>query len=476
MDLLRAVLQPSFNDDIMAVFRKYQKVRGLTGRVLLTDVNRFEQVWTDANRCEQVWTDANRCEQMRTDVSRCEQMRTGVNRCEQVWTDANRCEQMWTGASRCEQVYRCFWCSHVVVCVAVLWESSREREGERWRWRSDRSADQRGLQECSGTCEITSCCLTSDPAGHVTTCTHLCICDVLPHKISWWFTSCFTTRWTFVNRKPTIGWSQLSLWHHTRCDMSWGSTAFWPHGLWPLTSVCLSVWLPWFSLMSSIGQTAVSRRRGEEGGVRGRHQGKNWPMTISRPCCNLVQFWPASLCLVRGPDLLMKTTVREEAPSSRRYCHLHPLRCLLAMFRWRSQLKAVVSSRESDRSQTGVTDRCDRRVTERCDRWLTGVTALTVSLTVIIVCLQRRTRPGAAAVSSDRPHTFSTQWVFWQVKSDIISIQVDYNTWQTCHCSCPQSEAQVWSHQERRTKGESVKGAVLTIWPSLRSDRWCSPN
>ncbi len=44
MDLLRAVLQPSFNDDIMAVFRKYQKVRGLTGRVLLTDVNRFEQV------------------------------------------------------------------------------------------------------------------------------------------------------------------------------------------------------------------------------------------------------------------------------------------------------------------------------------------------------------------------------------------------------------------------------------------------
>lgn len=28
MDLLRAVLQPSFNDDIMAVFRKYQKVRG----------------------------------------------------------------------------------------------------------------------------------------------------------------------------------------------------------------------------------------------------------------------------------------------------------------------------------------------------------------------------------------------------------------------------------------------------------------
>lgn len=30
MDLLRAVLQPSFNDDIMAVFRKYQKVRGHT--------------------------------------------------------------------------------------------------------------------------------------------------------------------------------------------------------------------------------------------------------------------------------------------------------------------------------------------------------------------------------------------------------------------------------------------------------------
>lgn len=28
MDLLRAVLQPSFNDDIMAVFRKYQKVSG----------------------------------------------------------------------------------------------------------------------------------------------------------------------------------------------------------------------------------------------------------------------------------------------------------------------------------------------------------------------------------------------------------------------------------------------------------------
>lgn len=26
MDLLRAVLQPSFNDDIMAVFRKYNKV------------------------------------------------------------------------------------------------------------------------------------------------------------------------------------------------------------------------------------------------------------------------------------------------------------------------------------------------------------------------------------------------------------------------------------------------------------------
>lgn len=30
MDLLRAVLQPSFNDDIMAVFQKYQKVRGHT--------------------------------------------------------------------------------------------------------------------------------------------------------------------------------------------------------------------------------------------------------------------------------------------------------------------------------------------------------------------------------------------------------------------------------------------------------------
>lgn len=28
MDLLRAVLQPSFNEDIMAVFKKYQKVRG----------------------------------------------------------------------------------------------------------------------------------------------------------------------------------------------------------------------------------------------------------------------------------------------------------------------------------------------------------------------------------------------------------------------------------------------------------------
>ena len=28
MDLLRAVLQPSFNDDIMAVFKKYHKVRG----------------------------------------------------------------------------------------------------------------------------------------------------------------------------------------------------------------------------------------------------------------------------------------------------------------------------------------------------------------------------------------------------------------------------------------------------------------
>uniref|UniRef100_A0A8C5ELE5 Deoxynucleotidyltransferase terminal-interacting protein 1 n=1 Tax=Gouania willdenowi TaxID=441366 RepID=A0A8C5ELE5_GOUWI len=27
MDLLRAVLQPSFNDDIMAVFKKYHKVR-----------------------------------------------------------------------------------------------------------------------------------------------------------------------------------------------------------------------------------------------------------------------------------------------------------------------------------------------------------------------------------------------------------------------------------------------------------------
>ncbi len=31
MDLLRAVLQPSFNDDIMAVFRKYQKVRDHSG-------------------------------------------------------------------------------------------------------------------------------------------------------------------------------------------------------------------------------------------------------------------------------------------------------------------------------------------------------------------------------------------------------------------------------------------------------------
>lgn len=30
MDLLRAVLQPSFNDDIMAVFKKYHKVRGHT--------------------------------------------------------------------------------------------------------------------------------------------------------------------------------------------------------------------------------------------------------------------------------------------------------------------------------------------------------------------------------------------------------------------------------------------------------------
>lgn len=31
MDLLRAVLQPSFNDDVMAVFKKYQKVRGHGG-------------------------------------------------------------------------------------------------------------------------------------------------------------------------------------------------------------------------------------------------------------------------------------------------------------------------------------------------------------------------------------------------------------------------------------------------------------
>lgn len=31
MDLLRAVLQPSFNDDIMAVFRKYHQVSGAKG-------------------------------------------------------------------------------------------------------------------------------------------------------------------------------------------------------------------------------------------------------------------------------------------------------------------------------------------------------------------------------------------------------------------------------------------------------------
>jgi len=49
MDLLRAVLQPSFNDDILAVFRKYQKVRDNSGG------------WAGVDGCEQVWTGVRRC-------------------------------------------------------------------------------------------------------------------------------------------------------------------------------------------------------------------------------------------------------------------------------------------------------------------------------------------------------------------------------------------------------------------------------
>uniref|UniRef100_A0A8C6NP83 Deoxynucleotidyltransferase terminal-interacting protein 1 n=1 Tax=Nothobranchius furzeri TaxID=105023 RepID=A0A8C6NP83_NOTFU len=44
MDLLRAVLQPSFNNDIMAVFRKYQKVRGHIEGGQLPALNRCEHV------------------------------------------------------------------------------------------------------------------------------------------------------------------------------------------------------------------------------------------------------------------------------------------------------------------------------------------------------------------------------------------------------------------------------------------------
>lgn len=49
----------------------------------------------------------------------------------------------------------------------------------------------------------------------------------------------------------------------------------------------------------------------------------------------------------------------------------------------------------------------------------------------------------------------------------IISVQVHYSwhTWHTCGFFCPQSEAQIWSHQERRTKGES---AIHTNWPQLK--------
>lgn len=36
MDLLRTVLQPSFNEDILAVFRKYMKVRECIAFLLLT--------------------------------------------------------------------------------------------------------------------------------------------------------------------------------------------------------------------------------------------------------------------------------------------------------------------------------------------------------------------------------------------------------------------------------------------------------
>lgn len=46
MDLLRAVLQPSFNNDIMAVFMKYQKVRVHTG-----GVSSYILVWMRVSSC-----------------------------------------------------------------------------------------------------------------------------------------------------------------------------------------------------------------------------------------------------------------------------------------------------------------------------------------------------------------------------------------------------------------------------------------
>lgn len=139
----------------------------------------------------------------------------------------------------------------------------------------------------------------------------------------------------------------------------------------PPVLTCVSVWkwLPWFPVMSSPGQTAVSRRGGKEGGARSHHQGKS-PQTGS----NLVWLWRSSdvvLCILSEVQTCWRRLQSERKPPSQEGTVISDLRCI------------------KDRCVTG--DSIDGIINYDCSY------------------PQRKPRPGAQFISSDRPLTFSSQ-------------------------------------------------------------------